>query len=296
MKLRRIRIPIPALFAVVASLLMFLLSTAWADGGSGSAAAVVPTVINPVSDPNGFLSELAAFAHTNLWLAIALGAYGVLEIAASAGKNIAALAWLGKGRLTLVIGGGIAVIGAALSAYFGSASVQGALVAAVVAMAAYWHPQATEVAVAKSARTAQAGSISMFMSTLLAFAFAAFVVCLPYIAACSWGKTEVKKAETAIVDCTVGEYAQLEAIAAADAPLVLNGSLTWATVGDAAIKAGTDIGGCFLTRVLTDVEALAAASAGSGAKTSSAAGIVQLARFREALKTKAKYHLESGDR
>lgn len=121
-------------------------------------AAGAAGIVDPISNPSGFLDQLIGFAKTSWPLAVALSVYGLLELATIAGKNIAFLAWLGKGRTTLVIAGAMGVIGAALNAYLGSGSLESALVAAVVALAAFWHPQAQAV---ETKRLAQSGSVRL---------------------------------------------------------------------------------------------------------------------------------------
>lgn len=122
-------------------------------------------VIDPATNPAGFLDQLLAFAKTSWPIAVALGAYGLLEFATVLGKNVAFFAWLGQGRTTLIIAGAMGVLGAALNAYLGSGTLQAALVAAVVALAAYWHPQATAV---ETKRLAQGGFARL--GTMLAIA------------------------------------------------------------------------------------------------------------------------------
>lgn len=52
-----------------------------------------------------------------------------------------------------------------------------------------------------------------------------------------------------VVDCTTGELVKLEAVAAAFVPLLINGTLTWATLEDAAFNAGVGIGTCLLADI-----------------------------------------------
>lgn len=134
--------------------------------------------VDPTTNPIGFFTQLVAFAHTAKWIAVLLGVYGLLEGACLLGKdfpNTPWLAWLGKGRATLAIAGGISVLGAVLESAMGGGNAQAVFVAALGAIAALWHPQATSVAASKAAsaiKTAQAG----FISIRLGLAMSAFGV------------------------------------------------------------------------------------------------------------------------
>lgn len=106
------------------------------------AVAFAGALVDPATNPGGFLDQLIGFAHTSWPIAVGLGVYGLLELLADLGKEGGKLAWFGTGRVSLVIAGAIGVLGAALNAYLGGGNAQAALVAAVVALAAYWHPKA----------------------------------------------------------------------------------------------------------------------------------------------------------
>jgi len=130
------------------------LGSAIAAAGSGSAIAPVApeppqVLVNPTTNPAGYLDQLIGFAKTNWPLAFGLGIYALLELLAALGKNVPALAALGNGRLSLALGGSAAVFGAVLSILVGGGTLQTALFAGIAAIAAYWHPAAPDVAAAK---------------------------------------------------------------------------------------------------------------------------------------------------
>jgi hypothetical protein len=137
-----------ALLCVVATGLLAVLAChlALADG-SGSAALVL---VDPTSNPAGFLNELVTFAHQNWELAAGAALYGSLRIAAYLGKGVAALAWLGAGRVAIVIAGGSTVLGTGIQSYLSGGSLQAAFVAAVVALGVYYHPAASAVAASQA--------------------------------------------------------------------------------------------------------------------------------------------------
>lgn len=109
--------------------------------------ALAGTLIDPTVNPGGFLDQMIGFAHTNVWLAVGLAVFGLAELGSWAGREFPWkwLAWLGKGRATVIVAGVIAVLGAALQAYIGDGNLQGAFVAAFVALSAYWHGKAGAV-------------------------------------------------------------------------------------------------------------------------------------------------------
>lgn len=121
-----------------------LLTLAIALPALAASAAATP-IPDPDSDPGAFFTELAMFWRTCWPVAAALGAYGLLEVAATLGKDVAVLAWLGTGRVSIAISGSVAVLGAGLNAYLGGGTPQAALWAAVVSLASFWHPAAEEV-------------------------------------------------------------------------------------------------------------------------------------------------------
>ena len=118
-------------------------------------AAFASALIDPTTDPAGYLDQLLAVVHTNLWLTIGVAAFGAAELAAWFGRTfpkVAALAWFGKGRISIVIGGAIAVLPNTIAAAESPGGLQAALVAFVVAAAAYYHGAAEDVVKAKQAK------------------------------------------------------------------------------------------------------------------------------------------------
>ena len=129
------------------------------DAGSGtssaSSAIVAPTptplpatLPDPAEHPDDFIAALKD-AKTHGWpLVILYGAVGLLELAAFFGKkkSIAWLAWLGKGRVSVVIGGGIAILTAAIVALAKSGTWSAAFIAMGFAATTYWHQAGTDPA------------------------------------------------------------------------------------------------------------------------------------------------------
>lgn len=122
------------------------------SSGSGSAAAAVPTTStmhDPATAPLQSLGDVSTLWKLGGWPLAVLGAmYLLLELAAIFGKktSIAALAWLGKGRVSTVIAGATAIAAAALNAVGAGGAWSAALAAAAVAGLAYWHPAGTDPA------------------------------------------------------------------------------------------------------------------------------------------------------
>lgn len=113
---------------------------------AGSAAT---DLVDPATDPSGFVTQLIGFWHTNPFIAVGLGLYALLEMLAAVGKkfpNVARLAWLGTGRVSLVIAGATATLGAILHAALGGGTTQAALFAGLGAYLAWAHPAAEDVA------------------------------------------------------------------------------------------------------------------------------------------------------
>lgn len=118
-------------------------------GSAVGSAASAPTVTVPsvTADPIAFFDQVKSLWHGGGWaVALLLGVVGVLELAAWAGgqTNISWLAWLGKGRVSLVIGGGVSVGVAMLGVLLGAGSWTAALAAAAAAALAYWHQAGTD--------------------------------------------------------------------------------------------------------------------------------------------------------
>lgn len=128
-----------------------------AGAGSGSGSAVIapapaplPAVlVDPASNPAGFINETIAFAKSNWWIGVGLALFGFAELLALLGKDIPLLAWLGRGRVSIVLGGSVAVLGATLQIIVSGGPVQSALFAGFAALMAYAHPAAKDVAAAQ---------------------------------------------------------------------------------------------------------------------------------------------------
>lgn len=115
--------------------------------------------VDPVADPSGYISELAAAKAQGWGVLLLVGVFGLCEILAAAGKN-GALAWLGKGRISILIGAGVAVSTAAIVALSSSGTWFAAGYAAVGAVLLYLHPAAKDVAIEQVARSMKADAIS----------------------------------------------------------------------------------------------------------------------------------------
>lgn len=115
------------------------------DAGSalGSAAAVAPTappLHDPTQNPMAFLSDVEALKKYG-WAAVVTAiAIGLLELAQWAGKSITALAFLSKGRTTVLLGGALGIGTAALAALLGAGSWAAVALAAMTALSVLWQP------------------------------------------------------------------------------------------------------------------------------------------------------------
>lgn len=109
-------------------------------------SAVTPPVFHdPSTDAAAFVSDVANLWHSGGWAAaLMLLVVGLLELTASLGKNVPTLAWLGKGRISLVIGGATSVGVAALAALVAGGQWVAVLTAAVAAALAIWHQAGTD--------------------------------------------------------------------------------------------------------------------------------------------------------
>jgi hypothetical protein len=146
--------------------------------------------------------------------------------------------------------------------------------------------------VALPARAPQSGRAS-----IVAMLFIALVGGAAVGTGCSWFKGEASKAEQAIVDCTTGNLGKLEPLAALIAPAIVGGQIPWSDVGSTALKAGASIGGCFISHVWDDVEAIVAkggAGSGSGVKVAAPGAAQELEKFRTALHSTAKFKTATG--
>jgi len=94
-------------------------------GAASSTATSSPTTyaIDPLVNPTGYLTQLEAARKAGWPLAILVGVFGLVEVLAAVGKKaadknatgkIAKLAWLGRGRMSVVIGAAVAISAAAI--------------------------------------------------------------------------------------------------------------------------------------------------------------------------------------
>jgi hypothetical protein len=109
---------------------------------------------DPTKQPLDFIQGLRD-AKTHGWsLVVLMGAWGVLEVLAFAGAhaNVPLLAKLGKGRASILIAGGVAVLAATYNALTSAGgSWTAALMAAAGAALFYAHPAAKDVTDAQKA-------------------------------------------------------------------------------------------------------------------------------------------------
>lgn len=124
------------------------------DSGVTAGPVAIAPPANPVTDLTGYISELSN-AKANGWGVLLLVlVFGLCELAAKAGSAVPALAWLGKGRISIVLGGGIAVAAASIAALSSSGTWLAAGYAAVAAFLLYAHPAAKDVAIDQVAKAA----------------------------------------------------------------------------------------------------------------------------------------------
>ena len=126
------------------------------DAGSGSAIAVgsgssvtvtIAPPVNPATDINGYISELQNAKQSGWPLVVLVAVFGLCELLAAAGSKVAALAWLGTGRVSIVIGGVVSISAAMINKLAdGGTWVSVLLGAAVPAIALFYHPAAADVA------------------------------------------------------------------------------------------------------------------------------------------------------
>ena len=120
--------------------------------GSGSAAASSPTVHDPSQDPAGYFSDLKTAKKNGWGLVVLVSVLGLCELLAAAGKKISALAWLGKGRVSIAIGAGAAIATTAIASLADGGSWSAVATAAIGAALLYWHPAAKDVAAQQQAQ------------------------------------------------------------------------------------------------------------------------------------------------
>lgn len=123
--------------------------SALVSAGSGSGSAITTgTLHDPIAAPLQSLSDVESAWKIGWPFGVLVAMFLLVEAAAAAGKkwsSIGILAALGKGRLSVVIAGATAVLAAMINA-FGSGGWGAVIGAAVVAVAAIWHPAGTDPA------------------------------------------------------------------------------------------------------------------------------------------------------
>jgi hypothetical protein len=128
-------------------------SVAPSSSDTGGAVVVAPpanatptpasTVTNPADDPGGFIAQVKNAWSAGGWALLLL----VLAVGACEGlSKIDSLKKLGAGRVSLVIGGVVAIGTALIGALTAKASWSAAIIAAGGAALAYWHQAGTDPA------------------------------------------------------------------------------------------------------------------------------------------------------
>lgn len=116
-------------------------------GSAGSAAAPTSAIHNPAADPVAYISDLQEAKKVGWPLFILVGVFGLCELLAAAGSKIAWMAWLGKGRISVVIAGLCTLTTSMIAAIAGGAAWTAVLLgAAVPAIALFAHPAGTDPA------------------------------------------------------------------------------------------------------------------------------------------------------
>lgn len=123
--------------------------SAMLDAGAGSGSAVAaptpPVLHDPTTDPAGFISQMVELWHNGGWsVALMLGVIGLLELVAWAGKTKPSLAWIGKGRTSIVIGAATATGIAMLNAVLAGGHWSAAFVTGAGAGLTFWHIAGTD--------------------------------------------------------------------------------------------------------------------------------------------------------
>lgn len=121
------------------------------SSGSGSAtSAQAPTppaaaAPNLTQDPAGFLAFLKSMLKFGWGAAVLVGVLGLCE-ALAALKNVSTFAWLGKGRVSVVIGAAAAVATTMIAALVAGGAWPAVAIAGGGALLLYWHPAGTDPA------------------------------------------------------------------------------------------------------------------------------------------------------
>lgn len=119
--------------------------------GSGSAVTVTTTTVvtpadavhDPVSQPAATFDDVKAAKQVSWPAAVFIVVLIVAKLLGRA-KSVAQLAWLGKGRVAVVVAGAAAVAAAAFNVAIAHGSAVAILSAVVVASAAYWNSHGSD--------------------------------------------------------------------------------------------------------------------------------------------------------
>jgi hypothetical protein len=115
--------------------------------GSGSAIAPMPSTIHdPTQDPAGFLSDLELAKKHGWGVLVLVGVFGLCELLALGGKNVKALAFLGKGRVSIVIGAAVSIATTSIAALANGGTWLSVLYAAGGSALLFAHPAGTDPA------------------------------------------------------------------------------------------------------------------------------------------------------
>ena len=116
------------------------LTTTTTASPSGATTTTVVTMPDPTKDPLGFIAAVKAMWTTSWGVALALAVVGLLELLAWVGakSGISALAWLGTGRVSVIIGAATGVLTTAIAA-FATGGWTAFLTAVGGGVLAYWH-------------------------------------------------------------------------------------------------------------------------------------------------------------
>lgn len=117
-----------------------------APDAASSPATPAPTVHDPMTDPSGYISELEAAKKSGWPLFVLVGVYGLCELLAAGGKTGGKLAWLGKGRISVVIGGAAALATSAINALAAGGTWMAVGAAALFSLLLYVHTAGTDPA------------------------------------------------------------------------------------------------------------------------------------------------------
>lgn len=131
--------------AGLSAVTLVTLDDAFAQSDAGVDAPTKPSdsLANPATDPLESVSDLKA-AKKHGWPAAVFAAVVMLALAVgTAGKKINRLAWLGRGRWAVIVGGVTAVGAAGFDALLAGGSWLAVVTAVALTGAAYWQSSQT---------------------------------------------------------------------------------------------------------------------------------------------------------